>query len=89
MIFRLDTVSQGDITVYVTATGTINPVTTIDVGTQVSGIITKLYADFNSVVKKDRSLPVSIRTFSCSGHRCPGDVDKSKAQLTTAKSARP
>jgi len=36
----------------VTATGTINPQQKIDVGTQVSGIITKLYVDFNDVVKK-------------------------------------
>ncbi len=49
--FRYDKVSTGNLTVYVTATGTLNAVTTVDVGTQVSGIISKLYADFNSVVK--------------------------------------
>lgn len=49
--FRYDKVSKGDLTVYVTATGTLNAVTTVDVGTQVSGIVSKLYADFNSVVK--------------------------------------
>jgi len=49
--FRYDKVSRGDLTVYVTATGTLNAVTSVDVGTQVSGIISKLYADFNSVVK--------------------------------------
>lgn len=36
----------------VTATGTIEPVTSVDVGTQVSGILTKLYVDYNSVVKE-------------------------------------
>ena len=49
--FRLDKVSQGDLTVFVTATGTISAVISVDVGTQVSGIITNLYADFNSEVK--------------------------------------
>lgn len=49
--FRYDKIAKGDLTVYVTATGTLNAVTTVDVGTQVSGIISKLYADFNSVVK--------------------------------------
>lgn len=49
--FRMDKVSKGDLTVFVTATGTLNAVTSVDVGTQVSGIISKLYADFNSIVK--------------------------------------
>ncbi|HKJ81435.1 MAG TPA: efflux RND transporter periplasmic adaptor subunit, partial [Ignavibacteriaceae bacterium] len=49
--YRFDKVAKGDLTVYVTATGTLNAVTSVDVGTQVSGIISKLYADFNSVVK--------------------------------------
>ena len=36
----------------ITATGTIEPVTSVTVGTQVSGIVSKLYVDYNSVVKK-------------------------------------
>lgn len=46
------TVSKSDISNSVTATGTIEPVTEVEVGTQVSGIIDKLYADYNSVVTK-------------------------------------
>ena len=49
--YRFDKISKGNLTVFVTATGTLNAVTTVDVGTQVSGIVSKLYADFNSVVK--------------------------------------
>ena len=45
-------VSKGDISNSVTATGTIEPVTEVQVGTQVSGIIDKLYADYNSIVTK-------------------------------------
>ena len=50
----LDTVKaeKGELTETVTATGTVESVTQVDVGTQVTGIIDKLYADFNSVVKK-------------------------------------
>ena len=46
------TVSKGDISNSVTATGTIEPVTEVEVGTQVSGIIDKIYVDYNSVVTK-------------------------------------
>lgn len=45
-------VTRGDISNSVTATGTIEPVTEVEVGTQVSGIIDKLYADYNSIVKE-------------------------------------
>jgi HlyD family secretion protein len=47
-----DKVTRGDITESVTATGTVESVTQVDVGTQVTGIIDKLYADYNSVVTK-------------------------------------
>lgn len=52
--FRLDTETAGrkDISTYITATGTIEPVTEVEVGTQVSGIIDKIYVDYNSVVKE-------------------------------------
>ena len=45
------TVEHGDLNTTVTATGTIEPVTSVDVGTQVSGIVSHLYVDYNSVVK--------------------------------------
>ncbi len=44
--------SRGDVSETVTATGTIEPVTQVEVGTQVSGIINKLYVDYNSTVTK-------------------------------------
>lgn len=46
------TVGKADISNSVTATGTIEPVTEVEVGTQVSGIIDKIYVDYNSVVTK-------------------------------------
>jgi len=50
--YRTEPVSRGDIQQAVTATGTVNAVTTVLVGTQVSGTIKNLYVDFNSRVKK-------------------------------------
>ena len=52
VVYETTTVSRSDISNSVTATGTIEPVTEVEVGTQVSGIIDKLYADYNSVVTK-------------------------------------
>ena len=46
------TPTRGELSETVTATGTLESVTQVDVGTQVTGIIDKLYADYNSVVKK-------------------------------------
>lgn len=45
-------VKRGDIVAVVSATGTVNPVNTVQVGSQVSGTISRLYADFNDRVKK-------------------------------------
>jgi HlyD family secretion protein len=50
--YRTEKTVKGDIVTTVTATGTVNAVTTVLVGTQVSGTIKKIYVDFNSAVKK-------------------------------------
>ena len=50
--YRSSQVEHGDIRIVVTATGTLSADTTVQVGTQVSGIISKIFVDFNSVVKK-------------------------------------
>src|ERR1051326_3429952 len=49
-------VTRGDLTQAVTATGTLNPVTNVTVGSQISGIIQRLYADWNSPVKANQVL---------------------------------
>ncbi|HRX13042.1 MAG TPA: biotin/lipoyl-binding protein, partial [Draconibacterium sp.] len=49
-------VSMGTISKTVTATGTLEAITTVEVGTQVSGIVENLYVDFNSYVKKGQLL---------------------------------
>lgn len=53
-LYRLDEITQGDIEQTVSANGTLNPVSLISVGTQISGIVRKLYVDFNDTVKKIR-----------------------------------
>jgi HlyD family secretion protein len=50
--YKTEKITRGDIVTTVTATGTVNAVTTVLVGTQVSGTIKKIYVDFNSPVKK-------------------------------------
>jgi HlyD family secretion protein len=54
--YRLESVGKGEITQLVSANGTINPVSLISVGTQVSGIVKKLYVDFNDKVEKGQIL---------------------------------
>ena len=60
--FQTTKVSTADISTSITATGTIEAVTTVEVGTQVSGIVNKLYVDYNSVVKKGQVIAVLDRT---------------------------
>ena len=54
--YRLAKVERSDIMAYISATGTLNPVIMVQVGTQVSGMIEKLFADFNSTVVPGQQL---------------------------------
>jgi HlyD family secretion protein len=56
--FTYSQITRGNISQTITATGTLQAVTTVDVGTQVSGKITKLYVDFNDHVRKGQLLAV-------------------------------
>lgn len=73
------TVEKGSISRTITATGTIEAVTTVEVGTQVSGVIEKLYADFNSIVKKGQLLAKLDETM------LRASLDQSKATLMDAE----
>jgi HlyD family secretion protein len=84
--FRLDKVTKGDLMVYVTATGTINAVISVDVGTQVSGIVTKLYADFNSVVKAGQVIARIDTTFLYQSVKdAEASLDRARAQYADSK----
>ena len=61
--FRSGKVEKGDLQVLVTATGILSADTTVAVGTQVSGIITKIFVDFNSIVRKGQVIAVLDTTF--------------------------
>jgi len=70
----------GAISTSVTATGTVQPVDTVIIGTQVSGTISALYADFNSTVKKGQLLAELDKTL------IQATVDQAKASLAQAQS---
>ena len=54
--YRTQTVDRGDIVQTITANGTLNPVVLVNVGTQVSGTVRKIHADFNDRIKEDQVL---------------------------------
>ncbi len=84
--FRFDEVTVGDLNAYVTASGTVNPVTSVDVGTQVSGVVAKLYADFNSVVKKGELIAQIDSTFLAQAVKdAEASMEKAKAQYADSK----
>jgi HlyD family secretion protein len=80
--YRTEAVSQGNISATVNATGTLSAVTTVQVGSQVSGIIAKLYADFNSQVKQGQLLAELDPTpFLQTVEQRQADVTKSKVDV--------
>ena len=74
-------VEMGNIQTSITATGTIEPVTSVTVGTQVSGIVSHLYVDYNSVVKKGQVIAELDRTNLIS------ELNAQKASLASAQSS--
>lgn len=73
-------VSKQNISTSITATGTIEPVTEVEVGTQVSGIIDKIYVDYNSVVKKGQLIAELDKTNLLS------ELSSAKSNMESAKS---
>jgi len=78
--FETAKVEKKDISTSITATGTIEPVTSVTVGTQVSGIVSKLYVDYNSTVKKGQVIAELDKTNLIS------ELNRSRADLTSAQS---
>ncbi len=86
-LFRTVAVTRGGIISSVTATGTVNPVTTVLVGTQVSGRIEKIYADFNSVVRKGQLLAlIDPTTFEAQLNEAKANYLSAKGNLDKAVS---
>ena len=79
--FKTEKAAKANIQNSVTATGTIEPVTSVTVGTQVSGIVSKLFVDYNSVVKKGQVIAELDKTNLIS------ELNTSKANLASAQSS--
>lgn len=80
-------VERGDIREVIEATGTINPVTSVQVGSQVSGMISKLYVDFNSKVKKGQVIAeIDPSLFQGAVLQARADLQNAEAALVAAKS---
>src|SRR6185369_7940335 len=84
--FQTAAVIRGGITQAVTATGTLNPVINVQVGSQVSGNIAKLFVDFNSQVKAGQTVAqIDPALFQATVTQAEGDVASAKAALELAK----
>jgi HlyD family secretion protein len=86
--YRLAKVERGPITAAVSATGTLNPVISVLVGSQVSGQIKELYVDFNSPVKKDQVIArIDPESFELRVRQAMADLDATKATVLTQMAA--
>ncbi|MBN1613472.1 MAG: efflux RND transporter periplasmic adaptor subunit [Deltaproteobacteria bacterium] len=86
--YKTDRIVKGDIRTMVTATGTVNAVTTVLVGTQVSGTIKELYVDYNSPVRKGQLLArIDPATFEAQVEQARANVLAAKANVEKAKAS--
>ena len=79
--FETEKIARANLQNSVTATGTIEPVTSVTVGTQVSGIVSKLYVDYNSKVTKGQVIAELDRT------NLTSELNTAKANLSSAQSS--
>ncbi|GIW46375.1 MAG: RND transporter [Deltaproteobacteria bacterium] len=79
-------VDRGDISSFIVATGTLNPVNTVEVGTLVSGVVKEIYVDFNSTVKKgDALIQIEPTPFKARLAQAQANLEKARADLNIAK----
>jgi HlyD family secretion protein len=84
--FQTATVTRGPITQAVTATGTLNPVVNVQVGSQVSGNIQKLFVDYNSTVKAGQVVAqIDPALFQATVTQAEGDLASAQAGLELAR----
>ncbi len=84
--FQTTVVTKGPITRTVTATGTLNPVVNVQVGSQISGNISKLYVDYNSNVKAGQVVAeIEPSVFKAAVMQAQGDLASAKAALELAE----
>lgn len=86
--YRTEPVTRGDIVAAVSSTGTLNPVTKVMVGTQVSGIIRDIYADYNSRVTKGQVIAlIDPESFQAQVEQSRANLSAARADLDKAKAA--
>jgi len=84
--YRVGKIERGGITSAVSTTGTVNPVTVVQVGSQVSGQIRELMADFNSQVKKDQVIArIDPDSFTLRVNQAMADVDAVRATVLSQR----
>lgn len=84
--FRTEKVTRGDIEETITATGTVNAITTVLVGTQVSGTIKQIFVDFNSPVKKSQIIAqIDPTTFEAQVEQARANLLSARANLEKAE----
>ncbi len=84
--FKFAQIKRGNIITTITSTGTMNPVNSVDVGTQVSGKIAKIFVDYNSRVKEGQLLAIIDTTaLSLQVHNAQASLLKARAQFQLAK----
>src|ERR1700751_5170090 len=84
--YQTTTVTRGGLTQAVTATGTLNPVVNVQVGSQVSGNIAKLFVDFNSQVKAGQVVAqIDPALFQATVTQAEGDLANTQAALELAR----
>lgn len=83
--YKLQTLEKGELTQSVSANGTLNPVTLVNVGTQVSGTVKKLYVDFNDQVKQGQILAeLDDSLYSAQVHQSDANIASARASLDLA-----
>ena len=86
--YRTDPVSRGPVVEMVSATGEVSAIITVNIGSQVSGTISKLYVDFNSVVKKGQRLAqIDPRLFQAALEKAQGGLASAQADVEKAVAA--
>jgi HlyD family secretion protein len=85
--YRLAKIERGGITAAVSATGTLNPVVSVQVGSQVSGQIKEIYVDFNSTVKNGQLIArIDPQSFQLRVNQAMADLDAARATALTQAS---
>jgi HlyD family secretion protein len=85
--YRLAKVERGPLAAVVVASGTLNAVTTVQVGSQISGQVKEIYADFNTPVKKDQVIArIDPATFELRVNQARADLDAAEGAVAVARS---